>query len=73
MKKIVRFEGLCCANCAAKLETHLNRIEGVNSAILNFMAKRIVFDILEEKYEQVVAEIKKLFNKLEPNMEYKGL
>ena len=73
MKKIVRVEGLCCANCAAKLESQLNKIDGVNSAILNFMAKRIVFDILEAKYEEAVLEIKKLFAKLEPNMEYKGI
>ena len=73
MKKIVRFSGLCCANCAVKLEGVLNKIEGVKSATLNFMAQRIVFDIETEKYDSVVAEIIKTFKKLEPNMEYKGL
>lgn len=73
MKKIVRFSGLCCANCAVKLETALNKIDGVNSAQLNFMAERIVFDIVADKYDVVVEEVKKVINKLEPDMEYKGL
>ena len=29
MRKIVRFTGICCANCAAKLERALERIDGV--------------------------------------------
>ena len=54
MKKIIRFSGLCCANCAAKLEVALNKIDGVNSAKLNFMAERIVFDIDINKYDGAV-------------------
>ena len=73
MKKIVRFSGLCCANCAAKLEGALNKIDGVTSAKLNFMAERIVFDIDAEKYESAVEIIKNTFKKMEPDMEYKGL
>ena len=73
MKKVVRFSGLCCANCAAKLEVALNKIDGVTSARLNFMAERIVFEIEQAKHDKAVEEIKSLFKKLEPNMEYKGL
>ena len=72
MKKIIRISGLCCANCAAKLEVALNKIDGVNSAKLNFMAERIVFDIEAVKYDAAVDMIKATFNKLEPDMEYKG-
>ena len=72
MKKIIRFSGLCCANCAAKLEVALNKIDGVNSAKLNFMAERIVFDINADNYENTVEKIKELFKKSEPDMEYKG-
>ena len=73
MKKVVRFSGLCCANCAAKLEAALNKIDGVTSAKLNFMAERIDFEIEQLKHEKAVEEIKSLFKKLEPDMEYKGL
>lgn len=73
MKKIVRFSGLCCAGCAAKLEAALNKIDGVTSASLNFMAQRIVFEIVNDKQEAAIEEIKNVFKKLEPDMEYKGL
>ena len=45
MRKIVRFTGVCCANCAARLERALEKIDGINSVQLNFMAQRVNFDI----------------------------
>ena len=36
MKRSYRLEGLDCANCAAKLERELAKIEGVDSVTVNF-------------------------------------
>ena len=30
MRKIVRFTGVCCANCAARLERALEKIDGID-------------------------------------------
>lgn len=73
MRKIVRFTGLCCANCAAKLERALEKIDGINSVQLNFMAQRINFDIEDSKYDKVVEEIKKVTDKVTPECQYKGI
>lgn len=47
MTKIIRFKGLCCANCAAKLEKKLNKIKGVE-ATLSFVAGKILLELTNE-------------------------
>jgi Cd2+/Zn2+-exporting ATPase len=47
MTKIIRFKGLCCANCAAKLEKKLNKIKGVE-ATLSFVAGKILLELDNE-------------------------
>ena len=47
MTKIIRFKGLCCANCAAKLEKKLNKIKGVE-ATLSFVAGKIMLELTDE-------------------------
>ena len=54
MRKIVRFTGVCCANCAAKLERALEKIDGINSVQLNFMAQRVNFDIDDNKMMKIM-------------------
>ena len=39
MKKRYVIEDLCCANCAAKMEEQIRKLEGVNSAHVNFLPK----------------------------------
>lgn len=73
MRKIVRFTGVCCANCAAKLERALEKIDGINSVQLNFMAQRVNFDIDDNKYEEVVKKIKEVTEKVLPECIYKGI
>ncbi len=73
MRKIAKVSGLCCANCAAKLEKSLQKIDGVNSCQLNFMAQRVTFDIEDDKLESAIEEIKRITKKMEPNASYKGI
>ena len=73
MRKIVRFTGICCGNCAQKLERALEKIEGINSVQLNFLAQRVNFDIEDSKYEEVVKKIKEVTAKVLPECEYKGI
>ena len=38
MKKKFKMEELDCANCAAKMEAAIKKIEGVNEVSINFLA-----------------------------------
>ena len=65
MEKIIKFKGLCCANCAAKIERKLNKIKGVE-ATMSFVAGKILLELDNEDLLEKVIEVCK---KEEPEME----
>lgn len=66
MKKTFRLEGLDCANCAAKIETAVGKLEGVKEATVNFMTTKMVIEAEDEKMTDIIAEAEKLVKKIEP-------
>jgi len=73
MKKIIKLEGLCCANCAAKIEEEVKKLAGVESASLSFMTQRMTMEIEDSKSEEIVEAARKISNKIEPEAEFKVL
>lgn len=73
MKRIVKLEGLCCANCTAKIEEGIKKLSGVESASLSFMTQRLTMEIEEDKSETIMEAARKLANKIEPEAEFKIL
>ena len=55
MEKDFNIQNLDCAHCGAKIEAEINKIEGVESAVLNFPLKkiRISGDITDELLEKI--------------------
>lgn len=69
IKKELILEGLDCANCAAKIETKVNDIDGVSSANMNFVTKTLSIEIEnEDKVEPIIAETNSIVNRLEPDV-----
>ena len=73
MKKIVILEGLCCANCAAKIEEEVKKLNGVESASLSFMTQRLTMEVSEEKVDEIMEAARKTAYKIEPEAEFKDL
>lgn len=71
MKKVIRLEDLDCANCAAKMERGIAKIKGVNSVNVDFMTQKIVLDCDDNVMDEVVAEMKKVCHKIEPDCIFK--
>ena len=65
MEKIIKFKGLCCANCASKIERKLNKIKGV-SATMSFVSSKLLLEMDDEELLEKVIEVCK---KEEPEME----
>lgn len=65
MEKIIKFKGLCCANCAEKIERKLNKIKGVN-ATMSFVASKI---LVEYENEELLNKVIEVCKKEEPEME----
>ncbi|MEA4923063.1 MAG: heavy-metal-associated domain-containing protein [Eubacteriaceae bacterium] len=63
MKRSYKLENLCCANCAAKIERELNRLPGIDSATIAFMAQRL--NLEAEDMDTAVASAQKVVSKIE--------
>lgn len=73
MKKIIKLEGLCCANCAAKIEEGVKKLDGVNDASLSFMTQRLTIEIEDGRENEVVKAAQVIAEKIEPEAEFKVL
>lgn len=69
MKKKYTIE-VDCANCAAKMEEHINKMEEVKNATINFMMSKLIVefhDNIEEK--DVITKIEKICKKIDSDFE----
>ena len=69
IKKEFILEGLDCANCAAKIEEKVSKIEGISSASVNFVTKTLTLEIEEiSRVEELISATKDTVIKTEPDV-----
>lgn len=73
MRKIIKLEGLCCANCAAKIEEGIKKLDGVKEASLSFMTERLTMEVEDGREEELVEAARKIAAKVEPEAGFKVL
>ena len=56
MKKSYKLQDLDCANCAAKMETAINKINGVNKATVSFMTQKLTIDADDSRFDEILKE-----------------
>lgn len=71
MKKTFRLEGLDCANCAAKIEAAVNKIEGVKEATVNFLTTKMVIEGDDDKMSEIILKAEQVVKKIEPDTKMK--
>ena len=59
--------GIDCANCAANLERHIAKIDGLSNVSINFMGEKLIFDCDDAKYDEMMGKIKTVIDKVEPD------
>ena len=69
MKKKFTLSEIDCANCAAKMEDGIKKIDGVEEASINFMAQKLTVECDEDRYDEIVEQIKMVIKKIEPKCE----
>lgn len=65
MKKSFKLKNLGCANCAAKMERGIKKLEGVESASINFMSSRLSIEAQDERFDEIVKEAASICKKIE--------
>lgn len=67
MKKVFKLDELDCANCAAKMENAINKLDGVEKATINFMMKKLTIVADESVMDKIVDEAQRAIKKIEPD------
>lgn len=67
MKKNYRLNDLGCANCASKMEREINKLDGVNSATVNFLMQKLTIDAVDESFDNIMTSVQKIIKKIEPD------
>lgn len=67
MKKVFKLEDLDCANCAAKMERAIAKIDGVALATVSFMSQKLTIEADDAKFDDVMKEVIKTCKKVEPD------
>ena len=69
MKKTFKLIDLDCANCAAKMETAIKKIDGVSDASVSFMAQKMTVEADDVRFDSIMKQIVKACKKVEPDCE----
>ncbi|NLW78765.1 MAG: heavy-metal-associated domain-containing protein [Ruminococcaceae bacterium] len=68
MKKTYRLEDLECANCAAKMEQAIGKLDGVTAVNINFMQQRMILEADDARYDDILKKAQKAMRKIEPDV-----
>ena len=67
MKKRYNLRDLDCANCAAKMEAAIQRIEGVHGASVSFLTQKLTLEADDERFDAILREAVAVCRKIEPD------
>ena len=73
MKKIVKVENLDCANCAAKIENAVQKIDGIEEANLSFMTQKLTIQAPDAEMDRIVDEASRIAKRIEDEVVVKRL
>ncbi len=69
IKKEFLLEGLCCGNCAAKIERDVGKLEGVSAASVDFVSKILTMEIADDtKTNSLVAQADAIVKRHDPEV-----
>lgn len=69
MKKVFKMVDLDCANCAAKMENAIAKIDGVQKVTVSFLAQKMTLEADDARFDEIVKEMLKCVRKVEPDCE----
>ena len=69
MRKTFKLDELDCANCGAKIEAEIKKIDGVNDAKVTFMTQKLMIDADDARFDEILQEVIATAKKIEPDSE----
>ena len=69
MKKRFKLVDLDCANCAAKMEDAIKKVDGVKDATVSFVMQKMTVEADDARFDDIMNEIVKVCKRVEPDCE----
>ena len=69
MRKVFKLDGELCANCAGKIQTAIEKLDGVISVSVNAMTYKFTLNAEDDKFDAALQQSLKLFGDIEPDCE----
>lgn len=69
MTKRFKLKELDCANCAAKMEAAIKKLEGVEDCTISFMTQRMTLTAPDDRFDALLAQAQDCIRKIEPACE----
>ena len=67
MRKTFKLDELDCANCGAKMEAAIKKIDGVVDAKVTFMTQKLVVEADDARFDEIMDEAQSICKKIEPD------
>lgn len=68
-KLVIILKGLCCANCASKIEKESQNITNVSSAVVDFVAQKLILEVENNSdKDNIVEMVNQIVKRIEPDV-----
>ena len=67
MKKKFQLVDSDCANCAAKMEDAIKKIDGVQNASVSFIMQKMTIEAEENRFDEIMKEVVAVCKRIEPD------
>lgn len=71
MKKTYKLIDLDCANCAAKMEAAIKKLDGVKDASISFMTQKLTIEADDDRFDEILKKAADCIKKVEPDCKIK--
>lgn len=65
MKKTYKLEGLCCANCAIRMEDAIQKLDGVENASVNFLMQKLTLEADADRLPEILKQADACCNRID--------
>jgi copper chaperone CopZ len=66
--KSFKLNGLGCANCAARMQDKIGKLDGVKSATVSFITTKLIIDGDNDKMEKIIESARIIIKKIESDV-----
>ena len=67
MKKVFKLRDLDCANCAAKMERSIAKLDGVKQVSVSFLTQKLTLETEGDDQTELMQQVVRLCKKVEPD------